>query len=440
MSTDDLSGKLKTFATILKYNHDLFEVESFTQAAFKAVNDSRILLNFQNSLLFELLPNRCTQLIAQFGQLEIYPHSAQVQIFKDIADKFVRQECESMEFPVGTEEICLCLKLNPPAGAKKRCSLIWLIVYDKEVPPLAENTAKLLGKSISEALNLAKYAGTPGNWNDPLKSKKKVLWASIAVICTTILFLPVRESTTAEFTLKSSGITAAYAWFDGPIAHCFKQDQELVKKGDVIAVFDTSQRRYQYEMALAALNEVKAELNLERQNAFLDETRLGKVKLLQKKCEMLSVPVEEAKWYLDHAKIIAPADGVLALTDKRAEQLAGKAVRTGDKLFEILSQESFVAEIPVNERNSSILQDNFIATLFLHTAPERALKTKILEVANYPQLTEQNTYCYLVRAELTEECSEGLRFGMRGIAKLSGKRVCLGYLLFKNLILYFRNF
>jgi hypothetical protein len=31
-----------------------------------------------------------------------------------------------------------------------------------------------------------------------------------------------------------------------------------------------------------------------------------------------------------------------------------------------------------------------------------------------------------------------LRYGMRGVAKLRGERVALGYLLFKNAVLYLR--
>ena len=443
MSNDNLAGKLKTFATILKFNHDLFDAQSFTQAAAMAVNNSRILLDFRNSMLFELQPDNKIQLIAQFGQPELHPYSAQVQSFKRLAEQTARGQSESCILqPDDTESgtVYLCLKLLPPACAtNNRCTLIWIIEYEKRIPSFAENTAKLLGKSISEALILAKYANS-SSWKTPVINRKRCFAAGAILCCTAALLLPIRESITAEFTLKSARITAVYAWFDGPIAQCLKQDQEPVKKGEIIAEYDTSQRRYQYEMALAALNEAKAELELERQNAFSDESKLGKVKLLQKKCDMLSVPVAEAKWYLDHARIKAPSDGILALTDKRAERLAGKAVRTGDKLFEILDRDSLIAEIPVNERDSSVLQEKFTATLFLHTAPERAIKTDETETASYPVLTEQNTYCYTVRAKLAENQTGNLRFGMRGIAKLSGKRVCLGYLLFKNLILYFRNF
>ena len=152
----------------------------------------------------------------------------------------------------------------------------------------------------------------------------------------------------------------------------------------------------------------------------------------------MQVAVLEAQWYLEHARIKAPADGILALADGRAEQLAGKAVRTGDKLFEVFGGSDMVAEIPVNERDASVLRREFRVTLFLHTAPEDAIPAEILEISHYPELTEQKTYCYKVRVRLPED-SAGLRYGMRGIARLSGGKVFLGYRLFKSLVLYFRG-
>ena len=76
--------------------------------------------------------------------------------------------------------------------------------------------------------------------------------------------------------------------------------------------------------------------------------------------------------------------------------------------------------------------------MFLHTAPEDAIPAEILEISHYPELTEQKTYCYKVRVRLPED-SAGLRYGMRGIARLSGGKVFLGYRLFKSLVLYFRG-
>jgi hypothetical protein len=132
-----------------------------------------------------------------------------------------------------------------------------------------------------------------------------------------------------------------------------------VRKGERIARYDTAQLEYKLADARSSLQETEAELALEQQNAFTDESKLGKTKLLQAKCDSMKVAVKEAEWFLAHADITAPADGILALTDRRAEQLTGKAVRTGDKLFEIFSTGNITAKILVPEQNSSILQKKF---------------------------------------------------------------------------------
>jgi hypothetical protein len=253
------------------------------------------------------------------------------------------------------------------------------------------------------------------------------------------MFIPVRESVNAEFILRPKEITAAYAWFEGPIAKCLKQDGDFVRKGDVVAVYDVSQLRYRLANAMATLREEQENLKLEQRNSFTDESKLGKVKLLEAKCETLKIAVEEAQWFLDHSEIISPADGTLVLADGRAEQLAGKAVRIGDKIFEVFDNEIIVGKIMVNENDASILQNKFSVSLFLYTMPEKGIASQVYEVAGYPELTQQNTYCYPVYVCLGEKEQSNLRFGMRGIAKLTGERVSLAYYLFKSVILYFRK-
>jgi len=92
----------------------------------------------------------------------------------------------------------------------------------------------------------------------------------------------------------------------------------------------------------------------------------------------------------------------------------------------------------VSERDGSVLYENMSIQLFLYTSPEKAIPVKILEISHYPELTEQKTYCYKIRAELPADTKD-LRLGMRGIAKISGSEVPLGYYLFKSVVLYFRG-
>ena len=445
MANEELLAKLKAFALMLKYGHDLFDAATFRDAAALAVNNSRTLLNFRTATLLELTGGRAV-VIAQYGQAEANPHSrlavAQAQFAESLElgsepQTVTADEGLPAELAADNAVYC-CLKLRPPANLNATdLSFLWLLEYEKEIPVYVPNTFKLLAASASEALYYQRFCKNQ-LWEVKRHVKKRWVWGAILLLAVAAMFLRVPESATAEFTLKAPEITSAYAWFDGPIAACLVQDGETVKKGEIIAEYDTDQLNYRLSSAQNALREIEAELALEQQNAFSDEERLGKVKLLEARRDTMQVAVREAQWYLDHARISAPADGILALADGRAEQLAGKAVRTGDKLFDVYGGNGMVAEIPVNERDASILQDRFHATLFLHTAPETAIPVEILEVSQYPELTEQKTFCYKVRVRLPYN-SAGLRYGMRGIARLSGENVSLGYRLFKSVVLYFRG-
>ena len=444
----EIEAKLKTLAMIIKFGHDLFDRKNLKEIAASAVNNSHSLLNFRSSALFRLQKNKKCDILGQFGQAEVNEYSAAAVQQKALLQKIQFDKKNilllgNQELPAELAEnnaVYLLCSLQRPASTEWESSYIWLLEYEKSVPESAVTTAQLLGKSIVEALCLAEASSLGGGHRRVIRHFGKMTkFLFLFLLLILIAFIPVRESGTAEFMLKAPDITASYAWYDGPVLKCLKQDGVFVRKGETILRFDTEEQKYRLSNAQAALKEAEAELELAQQTAFTDESKLGNVKLLRARCEVLKVAVKEAQWYLKNSEIKAAADGILVLADGRAEQLTGKAVKAGDKLFEIYGGEGMVAEIMVNERDSSILHSDFKAELFLHTAPEKMISGTMLSVAQYPVLNEQNFYSYTVRVKLPESEEKSLRYGMRGIAKLAGEKVSLGYYLFKNLILYFRN-
>ena len=444
---NDSDGKLRALALIIKFGHDLYQCKDLKSAASAAVNNSHGLLGFRSSALFCVSDHKKCSILGQFGLAEVNEYSSvavqQVKLvagtkFEDSGICVIRNEMLPEELAKNNTVYLLC-KLLPPASMDQNHFYIWLLEYEKEIPDSAAATAQLMGKSISEALSLIGQTGVGNRRKSPKILKKTIKFALILLLITAAMFFPVRESSTAEFMLTAPEITAAYACLDGTVSQCLKQDGAFVRKGEVIIRFDTSELKYRLANAQSELKEAEAEYELALQNAFTDESKLGKVKLLRARCEVLQVSVDEAKWYLKNAEVRAGADGILVLMDKRAELVTGKAVKNGEKLFEIFGGDGMIAEIMVNERDSSILQEKFDTTLFLHTAPEKGITGEVLSASQYPVLNKQNQYSYPIRMKLHTDAEKDLRYGMRGVAKLSGKDVPLGYYLFKSLILYFRN-
>ena len=444
MANDDLAARLKTFALMLKFGHDLFNARDYNAAGLQAVNDATPLLNFKSSVLFEMQGGKACP-IGQSGQSVVNPNSKQLMLQKKLAESLNLEEGSATLTAADgivpelfqENNACFALKLSLPAAEKSGLYFLWLLEYEKEIPAAVPNTAKLLGTSIAEALYFHKFAP-----RHPFKNKKvwkNAAWVLVSLlVLSALMFIPVPESTNADFLLKAPEITTAYAPFDGIVKQCLKQPGATVRKGELVAVFDTEQLNYRLLMAQSAVKEAETELFLEQQESFTNQEKLGKVKLLQARLASLKVAVDEAQWYLKNSQIKAPADGTLILSTGKAELLNGKALRVGEKIFEIHGGKGMIADIDVNEENSSILQKKFAVSLFLHTAPDKKIPARVLEISSCPELSEQRVFCYKVSAELAA-AEKDLRYGMRGVAKLSGEKVSLGYALAKRIILWFRS-
>ena len=440
MTGDGTAAKLRTMAMILKLGHDLFDAKDFDDAALRVVNHSRVLLNFRSAAFF--LCSGCrVELAAQSGIPEKNPRSRLALEQKELLEKNLPRPDEIQTVKPGDGEgIYLIFRFAPPQATAGTGEYILLLEYPGNVPEGMEQLIRLLGKSIAEALAFHRLSGRKRPAND-LRKKKIFLGMALLAAVAAIMFIRVPESATAEFTLIPEKKSPAYAQFDGTIARTFRQDGDTVQSGEVIAEYDRSLLEYRLEQAKLELLELDAKITLERHNSFTDQEKLGKVKLLELQKEIALVKVKEAQWFLDHAAIKAPAAGVLVYNSGTDKTLSGRAVRIGDELFTVYGGSGITAEIPVDEKDASILRDGFSVTAFLHTAPETAITITGLRVSAYPELTGEQKYCYKVYGSLPETAAGNheLRYGMRGVAKIDGSKVSLFYRLFKSLLLWFRG-
>ena len=451
----ELAARLRALGVILKIGRDMNDAEDLSSAAAIAANSCEVLLHFRSAFIAESAAGKVS-VTGQYGVFEPDPHSGPAENVCRVCRELLSLEpgkCRILKndgddglpgparealaaLTEGTGELAV-VKLPCPGFVKNaESAFFWIIDFPGPVPGYALPAINLLAGSIGAALFAHRAAGAGSAGRIGRQISKKKIYFLIAAVVAAVMFIPVREQINAEFLLRAPEITSAYALFDGPVAACLKQDGETVRAGEVVARYDTSQLRFRLDSARSRLAEIQKEYDLENSASFSDRSRLGRVPLLAARLDGARVDVKEAMWYLSHADIPAPASGVLALADGRAELLKNRVLRAGDRIFDIYGGSGMVAEIRVNERDSSILLDAIDVSCFLYTQPETEIKTRVIDVRQYPERTEQNVWCYKVLALI--EGKMPLRYGMRGIAKLRGRRVTLGYMLFKNAVLYLR--
>ena len=76
--------RVTALGLIIKLTDDVFKAPDFDTAASLTVNSSHSLLRFKSAVLVEVGSDR-KQVIAQYGQTELYPHSEQAQLQKKLA-------------------------------------------------------------------------------------------------------------------------------------------------------------------------------------------------------------------------------------------------------------------------------------------------------------------------------------------------------------------
>lgn len=269
----------------------------------------------------------------------------------------------------------------------------------------------------------------------------KSFWFFVLLIVLLLLFvIRIGQNVSAEFEIvpKTDDRSIVYAPFQGKIAEIDFYNGQKVKPGDIILEYNTQELNYQLKQAQAQYDEASAKLDMVRQRAFNDIREIANIKLLTLEQSIAKIAVEKYSWMMDKSILKAELTGTLIISDPN--KLKGKAVADGEKLFEIIQpSKTIYAEVYVNEGDSSVISHLSSIALYLHSRPELSLTGKIVYVDPVPILTDKRQYCYVIRIEVENPKGDFL-YGMRGVARVTGEKVTMGYYIFRNLILWWRKF
>ncbi len=144
--------RITALGLIIKLTDDVFKAPDFDTAAALTVNSSHSLLRFKSAVLVEVGSDR-KQVIAPYGQTELYPHSelavlqtklaAALDFSKGPALLLDREALAQMEGPgadalgqlLEGDDPILALKMEPPAfiGDPGFC-FVWLLEFSGTIP------------------------------------------------------------------------------------------------------------------------------------------------------------------------------------------------------------------------------------------------------------------------------------------------------------------
>jgi len=455
---ESLKGKLNILSGVLRLGHEAFQKRSPEAVASHIVNNSRLLSAYSRSCVVDLR-GLSPVVLAVSGEPLPKQDSEYCSSAKRVAKALRGQEAgagikagDLEKLPPEAQDALAGLFAEKPGAVVFRLPLrkpgelhgqeedcfVWLLEFLDGAKPYEAGVLGLLAQRYSEAIwhsSLSNRKGLSAFLSiKELRSAKTAL-AVLAALALALALVRVRQYAVADFELAPATPSVCYSQLSGTLKKVAKANSETVSKGDAVILFDTDELNYKLASVQKEFEQVSAELDSAAQKSFGSPELIAKAQLLEIKREQDRIEIERTKWMLSKSELKAPIKGVVSMDAK--EKMEGKAVKPGEKLFEIIPPESLVAEIALSERDASVLGLGMSASLYLHTQPETPIRGSIVSVSPKPTLTDDRRFCYIIKFKPDSQAS--LLCGMRGVARVGGEKVSLGYHLFRSALLWWRK-
>ncbi len=257
------------------------------------------------------------------------------------------------------------------------------------------------------------------------RRKTKLLTLAVALVA--VLLIPVRQSVLAPAEVVPLGGQVVTAPLDGVIAEVNVRPNQRVEKGFLLAHFDSTVQKAQADVAARALGVAEAELRSGSQRAFQDAESKARLDLLAAQVEQKRAELAWAQDLLQRSEVRAGRGGIAVFAD--ADQLVGKPVRTGERLMAIADPQQAELKIELDVGDAIDFPADADVTLFLDSDPLTRHDARLTRVAYESALTAQGSLAWRLDARFN---STAPRIGLRGTAKVYGKRVPLGLYLLRR--------
>ena len=452
-------GKLNALSAILRLGHESFEKKNLLQWATHVVNNSVLAVPFSRSALLDFR-GLSPKILAISNQPDIN-HNSEYSInlmylarsLKNLSRAVVvdqeflknqradQRSFDGLDYFLSTSKALMAMPIIPPDADEEL--LVWVVEFEnKRSAAAASALLPLLCRHYSESLQYALSSRKKTVFNSLVNRRSffkpsRIILGLLFIFIICLFTVKVRENIASEAEIIPEVEHIYYAPFNGIIDNCFDNKSGMfVKKGKPIIKYDNEELSFKLLAAQNEYNKIKAKLDLIQNESFNDISKRGQVKLLTLQKERAGIDITRSRWQLKKSEMKAGVSGTLDIGD--ADKLIGRAVHAGEKLFEIVSTEKLIALVYLNESNASVLTKDSIITLYLHNSPETAIKCEITRVSPKPVLTEKRVFCYLIRLKMLNYPADVI-CGQRGIARISGPRIRLGYYLFRNIVLWWRR-
>jgi len=431
---DEPASVQAVFAGLLDLGHRARHVESSSELAFLAVNDSHALAPYRQAALW--LEHGGVSCLS--GVLQLEANAPYVQWLNEVCRHLKSSETSARQVMAAD---------LPPALGEEWAD--WLPAYGLWLPTASGGLlfARDLAWRDQELALFAEWIDiwshawqarhrparwSPAQlrqyWHNAFKIPQGKRWwqtrgARVGLATALVLLFPVRLSVLAPGELVPAQPAVIRAPLEGVIDTFHVEPNERVKKDQPLFGFDEALLQSRLDVMLQALATAEAEYRQTAQLALTDSKSKSQLASLTGKIEEKRAEARYVAEQLDRAKVLAPRDGI-ALFDDPSEWI-GKPVVVGERIMRIATPDDVEIEAWIPLADAIPLDDASPVSLYLNASPLSPVGATLRYLAHDAVERPDGSFAYRLRARL--EQPTGHRVGLKGTARISGRWVPLIY-------------
>jgi len=251
-----------------------------------------------------------------------------------------------------------------------------------------------------------------------------------------LLLIPVRQTVTTSVEVVPLNPVLVRVALEGVIERFHVEPNQAVVAGQPLFELDPTKLQGSIDVARNALTVAEADFRQTAQQALSDPRAKALLVVRSGEVERRQRELAYLEQLGDRLKVVAPVAGIAVFND--ANDWLGRAVSVGEKVVDIADPEhvEFQIHLPVDDMLP--LPEQAHADIYLNVAPDQALPAKVRYQGYQAEPTAEGILAYRLKAALAEG-TKPPRVGLRGVARLQGERVALGYWLFRRPLSWLRQ-
>lgn len=245
-----------------------------------------------------------------------------------------------------------------------------------------------------------------------------------------LMLLPVRLTVLAPGELIPLQPSLIRAPLDGVIEQVLVVPNQRVLSSEPLFSFDRVTIHNRLQIAIGALNTVRVEYRQWAQQSLVDPGHKHRLAVLQGQIAEKEIEVAYLEELYERGVVTAPRDGIVLFDDP--QEWTGRPVVTGERVMMIADERQAELEVWLAPGDAIPLDIGSRVNFYLNTDPLNPIAASLRYQAYEAVERPDGQYAYRVRASINQDDLRQIRIGLKGTARLEGKKVTVAYWILRR--------